>query len=75
MNPSTSEPSPEDHSYPSDVEKRPPRDVVLRLPRLVHLARAGFGPRATLDAVLAALRQRRLDVSGDDVVRGWDEQC
>jgi hypothetical protein len=75
MNPNTSEPTPERHWYPSDVENQPPRDVVLSLPRLVHEARARLGPGATPDAVLADMRQRGLDVTRDDVVRGWDEEC
>jgi hypothetical protein len=75
MNPSIPERTPERHWYSSDVGHQPPRDLVLKLPRRIHEARARLGPGATLDAVLADLRQRGLDVTRDGVVRGWDEEC
>lgn len=67
------EPTPEGHWYPSDVENQPPRDQVLSLRRLVQETRGRLGPGADPATVLDDLRARGLDVSRADVARVWDE--
>ena len=70
--PAKSEPTPECHWYPSDVEQQPPRDLVLSLQRLVQEARGRLGPGANPDTVLDDLKSRGLDVSRSDVTHVWD---
>lgn len=70
--PTRPQPTPECHWYPSDVERQPPRDIVLSLQRLVQEARGRLGPGADPDAVLADLKARGLDVSRPDVMHVWD---
>ena len=68
----TSEPAPESHWYPSDVEHQPPRDLVLSLRRLIQEARGRLGPGADVTTVVNDLRARQIEVSREDVNRVWD---
>ena len=65
------ESTPEGHWYPSDLEHRPPRDLVWSLQRLLQEARGRLGPGADLDVVLNDLRARGLDITRADVTHVW----
>ena len=63
------------HWGTSDPAAQPSADLVSGLPRLVLESRSRLGLDASVEKVIAELKERGLDVTDDDVRRCWDRGC